>query len=223
MCGCVALPDRALKMSRNTGPGNDSSLSRNQVQALGALAEELGQLDNNLRLSYTLSKSRAAALGPEVSQFLDVILIYLSGKALDAATTHVFDSAISQTIQACRRWFRKLQSKGEQPPTRRFAILDQDGNEILRFEIREGETIEEVTGGVAGHSEYAIDLVFVIDVSGTMSPVMDSVKESVLSFQSRLSAVMEEMGKVVRSNRVRVIAFRNFLASEDDALESTEF
>ena len=208
-------------MSENNGYINEPSLSRDQAKALGALAEELGELNNDLKLSYKSSRSRAP--GSMTPELWEIILIYLSGNALDAATQHAFDSVVEQTVGACRRWFRKQRSMRKQVPTRRFAIFDQDGNEILRFEMREGETNEEIpTTGTKPYG-YALDLVLIIDVSGSMSSVMDFVKENALSFQNQLMAVMKDKGWVVHSNRVRVIAFRNFLTSPGDAIESTQF
>jgi hypothetical protein len=215
-------------MSASTNFSGEPPLSRDQVKALGALAEELGEVDNDLKLSYGKTPTREAGpvlLGPEL---WEIILIYLSGKALDAATSHAFDSVIDHVIRACKRWFRKQRSIGAQAPIRIFAVLDEDGHVIRRFEIRQDETVVELPrswgdGEQSTEDEYTIDTVFVIDLTDDMSPVIDAVKKNTLSFQDQLVSVMEAQGKTVHNNRVRVITFSNSIASAGCAIESTDF
>lgn len=70
---------------------------------------------------------------------------------------------------------------------------------------------------------YAVDIVFCIDVTGSMTPVINAVKESVTSFHSRLTAAMEEKSKSISQLRVRVVAFRDFADNPRDAVEETAF
>jgi hypothetical protein len=65
---------------------------------------------------------------------------------------------------------------------------------------------------------YSVDLVLVIDATGSMTPIIESVKNSALSFHDDLQKYMNEVGKTIDSLRVRVIAFRDFYA--DSAAES---
>jgi hypothetical protein len=65
---------------------------------------------------------------------------------------------------------------------------------------------------------YSVDLVFVIDAAGSMSPIIDTVKSSALSLHDDLAKHMNEIGKTVDSLRVRVVVFRDFYA--DSAVES---
>lgn len=74
-----------------------------------------------------------------------------------------------------------------------------------------------------GNLQYAVDIVLCVDATGSMNPVLDSVKESALSFQQRLEAVMHDKGKAISQLRVRTIAFRDFGDNEDDAIEQTGF
>lgn len=71
--------------------------------------------------------------------------------------------------------------------------------------------------------KYAVDIIMCIDATGSMAHILDDVKESALSFHSRLSAVMGEKGKSISQLRIRVIAFRDFGDRADDAIQQTEF
>lgn len=75
----------------------------------------------------------------------------------------------------------------------------------------------------SGGFKYAVDIVFCIDVTGSMSPVIDAVKENVRSFHSLLGDAMAEKGKAISQLRVRVIAYRDFADNPSDALERTDF
>lgn len=71
---------------------------------------------------------------------------------------------------------------------------------------------------------YAVDIVFVIDVTGSMEPVLQQVQRGALSFHRDLINAMEEKHKRISSLRVRLIAFRDYLHDEPaDAMLSTEF
>ncbi|WP_406446866.1 VWA domain-containing protein [Streptomyces sp. NBC_01613] len=74
-----------------------------------------------------------------------------------------------------------------------------------------------------GNLQYAVDIVLCIDATGSMIPVLDSVKDSALTFQERLEAVMHDKGKAISRLRVRTIAYRDFGDNEDDAIEQTGF
>ena len=74
-----------------------------------------------------------------------------------------------------------------------------------------------------GNLQYAVDIVLCIDATGSMGPVLDTVKESALSFHGRLDAVMGEKGKSISQLRLKVIAFRDFCDRADDAIQETGF
>ncbi|MCD7763213.1 MAG: VWA domain-containing protein [Lachnospiraceae bacterium] len=70
---------------------------------------------------------------------------------------------------------------------------------------------------------YNVDMVFCIDATGSMSPVIDLVKKNALNFYNDVQTVMRKKGKVINSLRVRAIAFRDYLADGDDAMLLTNF
>jgi hypothetical protein len=71
---------------------------------------------------------------------------------------------------------------------------------------------------------YSVDLVLVIDATGSMSPIIDSVKSSAISFRDDLVRHMNTVGKTVDSLRVRVVAFRDFYAdSAEGSLVVSDF
>ena len=54
---------------------------------------------------------------------------------------------------------------------------------------------------------YAVDIVFCIDVTGSMTPIIDAVKANALGFYDDVQANLTAKGKNVEQLRVRVIAF----------------
>lgn len=75
----------------------------------------------------------------------------------------------------------------------------------------------------SGSFKYAVDIVFCIDVTGSMGPVIDAVKENVRSFHSQLGSAMAEKEKAISQLRVRVIAYRDFADNASDAIQTTDF
>ena len=59
---------------------------------------------------------------------------------------------------------------------------------------------------------YAVDIVFCIDVTGSMSPIIDQLKANALRFYDDVQSKLKVMRKNVDQLRVRVIAFRDFVA-----------
>jgi len=70
---------------------------------------------------------------------------------------------------------------------------------------------------------YAVDIVFCIDVTGSMTPILDAVKANALRFYDDVQANLIDKGKNVDELRVRIIAFRDFAADPDSALEESSF
>jgi hypothetical protein len=70
---------------------------------------------------------------------------------------------------------------------------------------------------------YAVDIVFCIDVTGSMTPILDAVKANALKFYDDVQQNLTAKGKNVDELRVRVIAFRDFAADGDAALEESPF
>jgi hypothetical protein len=75
---------------------------------------------------------------------------------------------------------------------------------------------------MAQRSQYHVDIVFCIDVSGSMTPVIDLVKEKVRKFPHDVRDALAKQYKIVNTLRVRVVAFRD-LGNDADALSASEF
>ncbi len=70
---------------------------------------------------------------------------------------------------------------------------------------------------------YAVDIVFVLDITASMWPVLAQVKQHAMGFHGQLVATMSAKGKYVSRLRVRVISYRDYLDFPDDALTTTPF
>ena len=70
---------------------------------------------------------------------------------------------------------------------------------------------------------YKLDIVFVIDATGSMGPIMTQVKKRALTLGDEIKTKMKEAGKPVDSLRMRVIDFGDFAYEADEALRQTDF
>jgi hypothetical protein len=71
---------------------------------------------------------------------------------------------------------------------------------------------------------YAVDIVFCIDVTGSMEPVLEQVKQGAMGFHDQLSAAMAEKNKRISSLRIRTVAYRDFLHDQPaDVMLATPF
>lgn len=71
--------------------------------------------------------------------------------------------------------------------------------------------------------KYNVDIVFVIDATGSMSDLIDIVKNNAINFHSDIQAVMSKKGKTIQDFRIKVIAFRDYIADGEDAMLRTDF
>lgn len=72
--------------------------------------------------------------------------------------------------------------------------------------------------------KYAVDLVICIDGTGSMSPVIEEVKASALTFHEKLQVKMAENKKQVDQLRARVIVFRDYwVDAPDKVMVSSKF
>jgi hypothetical protein len=71
--------------------------------------------------------------------------------------------------------------------------------------------------------KYHVDIVLCIDATNSMSPVIDQVKNRALRFYEDLTEAMGAKDKVVDVLRLKVIAFRDFYADGDKALNESPF
>lgn len=70
---------------------------------------------------------------------------------------------------------------------------------------------------------YNVDMVFCIDVTGSMTPVINLVKNNALNFYSDVMKAMQMKGKIINRMRIRIIAFRDYVADGEDAMLVTNF
>ncbi len=70
---------------------------------------------------------------------------------------------------------------------------------------------------------YAVDIVFCIDVTGSMDPILDAVKANALGFYDDVQTNLTAKGKNVAQLRVRVVAFRDLVADGGAAIEESPF
>ena len=74
---------------------------------------------------------------------------------------------------------------------------------------------------------YNVDIVMCIDATGSMKPIIETVKSNALSFYDDLTRRMQgrnnEKSKHINALRVKVIVFRDYLADGKDAMLATRF
>lgn len=71
--------------------------------------------------------------------------------------------------------------------------------------------------------KYNIDMVFCIDVTGSMDNIIDIVRNNSLNLYQDVQKSMELKGKHIDSLRVRIVAYRDYLADGDKAMLVTNF
>ena len=71
--------------------------------------------------------------------------------------------------------------------------------------------------------KYHVDITFVVDTTGSMSSLIDTVKKNILNFYPDLIRVANEKGKSVSQLRIRVISFKNYEYDKQDAIISSNF
>ncbi|MBQ8287599.1 MAG: VWA domain-containing protein [Clostridia bacterium] len=78
--------------------------------------------------------------------------------------------------------------------------------------------------------DYTVDMVFCIDATGSMedmsgkqNKIINMVKQNALNFYNDFSDIMNHKGKSVRQLRVRIVAFRDYIADQENAMLVTDF
>lgn len=86
------------------------------------------------------------------------------------------------------------------------------------------------TPQVAQGMDYTVDMVFCIDATGSMEDdfggpkrIINMVKENALNFYDDFSNMMQSKSKRVRQLRIRVVAFRDYIADQEKAMLVTNF
>jgi hypothetical protein len=70
---------------------------------------------------------------------------------------------------------------------------------------------------------YAVDIVFCVDVTGSMTPILDQVKANALRVYGDVQSNLTAKGKTIDELRVRVVAFRDIIADGEAALQESPF
>lgn len=70
---------------------------------------------------------------------------------------------------------------------------------------------------------YNVDMAFCIDCTGSMSGIIEMVKNNALSFYRDITDAMTKKNKYISQLRVRVVAFRDYVADGDEAMLVTDF
>ncbi|MBR1784871.1 MAG: VWA domain-containing protein [Bacteroidales bacterium] len=71
--------------------------------------------------------------------------------------------------------------------------------------------------------DYKVDIVMCIDVTGSMQPCIDTVRDNALKFWPDLQTALQAAKKDVSQVRVKVIAFRDFAVDGFAALQQSDF
>lgn len=70
---------------------------------------------------------------------------------------------------------------------------------------------------------YNVDIVFCIDATGSMENIINMVKQHALELYKDVTAEMARKNKTINKLRVRIIAFRDYIADGEDAMLVTDF
>lgn len=70
---------------------------------------------------------------------------------------------------------------------------------------------------------HQVDIVFCIDCTGSMGPVLDASKRLALGFQEALDKALKSQQKSIDTLRVKVIAFRDYYCDEDQSMSESRF
>src|ERR687897_3908073 len=134
------------------------------------------------------------------------------------------------SIHSRRVWFRHLLASREVGPSMHRAETHPPPLGALEGLMTEHETGAPAEATAPGQEamatrglRYAVDICFCIDVTGSMSPILDRVKDNALSFYDDVQKNLTDKGKNVDELRVRVIAFRDVKADGAAALQESPF
>jgi len=72
-------------------------------------------------------------------------------------------------------------------------------------------------------SKYTVDIVFVIDATGSMGDLIDEVKQMAVGFDTNLANGLRAEKKGVESLRARVVTFRDIFEEGNDAIRWSQF
>lgn len=68
-----------------------------------------------------------------------------------------------------------------------------------------------------------IDITYVIDGTGSMTPIIDEVKKTAIGFSSRLGTGFAAAGYDLKKTRIRVVEYCDYATEGEDAIRSSKF
>lgn len=74
-----------------------------------------------------------------------------------------------------------------------------------------------------GYGDYYVDIVMCIDATGSMSPILNQVKDNAMTFYQKFVESMEDNDKDVSQLRIKVIVFRDYICDSEPMVESEFF
>ena len=86
-----------------------------------------------------------------------------------------------------------------------------------------GDMMQNMLASVSTEIETNVDIVFVIDVTGSMSGTIDTVKKATLTFHESLKEKLAEYHRSLSQLRVKVVWFRDYYADGTSAYGESEF
>ena len=86
-------------------------------------------------------------------------------------------------------------------------------------------SIANQQNSIAGISmmKYNVDLVYCIDATRSMDPILDIVKNNAVNFYDDFKKKMSEKNKPVGRLRMRIVAFRDYYYDHEEAMLVTDF
>lgn len=86
-----------------------------------------------------------------------------------------------------------------------------------------GSLYQDMLGGGDFMIDTNVDIVFVIDATESMQPLIDKVKSLTLSFREELEKGLEKNKRRISNLRIKVIVFRDYYVDDKYAMEESRF
>lgn len=82
---------------------------------------------------------------------------------------------------------------------------------------------QEMLGASNVDIDTNVDIVFAIDATESMQPLIDKVKSLTLSFREELEKGLKENRRIIKNLRIKVIVFRDYYVDDKYAMEESRF
>lgn len=86
-----------------------------------------------------------------------------------------------------------------------------------------GSLFQDMLGGGNLMIDTNVDIVFVIDATESMQPLIDKVKDLTLSFREELEKGLEKNKRKIKNLRIKVIVFRDYYVDDKYAMDESRF